>query len=251
VQKEILAQGRRIGPVGDKITGMDMTVFNPDWGIKNDAFLNQIRYPKADVIRQALNLYQSAFRKPSLTIYCLDYSGSMKGERIESLKAAMKRILDQTEAKKSFLQASARDVTIVIPFSNRILDEWTVEGNDPTALEEIYQKIDNLQPDGGTDIYSPTLRALEILNQKSAKSGEFFPAVILLTDGESNTGRTIDDLRSAYQSGDFGENAPVFGIQFGEASQSQLKAVSELTSGRTFDGRKDLTTAFRDAKGYN
>jgi Ca-activated chloride channel family protein len=251
VQKEILAQGRRIGPVGDKITGMDMTVFNPDWGIKNDAFLNQIRYPKADVIRQALNLYQSAFRKPSLTIYCLDYSGSMKGERIESLKAAMKRILDQTEAKKSFLQASARDVTIVIPFSNRILDEWTVEGNDPTALEEIYQKIDNLQPDGGTDIYSPTLRALEILNQKSAKSGEFFPAVILLTDGESNTGRTIDDLRTVYQSGDFGENAPVFGIQFGEASQSQLKAVSELTSGRTFDGRKDLTTAFRDAKGYN
>jgi len=60
------------------------------------------------VIRQALDLYQSAFRKPSLTVYCLDYSRSMDGERIESLKSAMRRILDQDLARQSLLQASPR-----------------------------------------------------------------------------------------------------------------------------------------------
>ena len=250
-QKQILAQGRRIGLVGEKLANPDAAIFNKEWGVQTDTFLNQIRYPKADVIRQALDLYQTAFRKPSLTIYCLDYSGSMKGPRIDSLKEAMKLILDPNEAKKNLLQSSPKDVTVVITFSDQILNEWTIQGNDPKQAEELWQKINDAQPTGGTDIYSPVVRALELCRDRGQKLSGYFPAVILMTDGESNTGKTMSDLKAFYQGADFGGDAPVFGIQFGEASQSQLKDVSELTAGRTFDGRKDLTAAFREAKGYN
>ena len=81
IQQEIAGQGRRVGPVGDRMTNADASIFNADWGISSGQFLNQIRYPKAEVIREALDLYQTVFRKPSYTVYVLDYSGSMEGHR--------------------------------------------------------------------------------------------------------------------------------------------------------------------------
>jgi Ca-activated chloride channel family protein len=38
---------------------------------------------------------------------------------------------------------------------------------------------------------------------------------------------------------------------FGDAKQEQLDGLAELTRARVFDGKTDLVTAFRNAKGYN
>src|SRR6185369_11847942 len=147
-QQEIVALGRHVGSVGDALQGANPTIFNPDWGINASQFLNQIRYPKAEVIQEALDLYQSAFRKPSLTVYCLDYSGSMQGDREEGLKTAMRMILNQEQAKQSFLQAAPDDVTIVIAFSNRVLASWMVKGNSPAELDKLWSQINALRPEG-------------------------------------------------------------------------------------------------------
>ena len=40
-------------------------------------------------------------------------------------------------------------------------------------------------------------------------------------------------------------------ILFGEADPQQMQELARVTSGRMFDGRKDMITAFREAKGYN
>ena len=78
VQKEIEATGRRTGY--GKVSPENEAVFNKDWGIDTDRILSPISMPAAPVLMEALNLYQTELRKPSLTIYCLDYSGSMEGE---------------------------------------------------------------------------------------------------------------------------------------------------------------------------
>ena len=54
--------------------------------------LSPITMPAADVLMNALNLWQSSFRKPSLTVYCLDYSGSMSGEGNAQLVNAMSQV---------------------------------------------------------------------------------------------------------------------------------------------------------------
>ena len=59
------------------------------------ALLSPIKMPAADVLFECLNLYQTDFRKPSLTVYCLDYSGSMSGEGNEQLVQAMEQLLIQ------------------------------------------------------------------------------------------------------------------------------------------------------------
>jgi Ca-activated chloride channel family protein len=246
-QKKIAALGRRTG-IGGLTASLDRAVFNPDWGIDTARILSPIRLPAAEVILKALTLYQTDFRKPSLTVYCLDYSGSMSGTGSQQLKAAMGILLDPDKSRQFLLQPGSDDYTVVIPFSNRILDTWQQKGNDPQSLAELLGRITQLEPTGGTDIYSPIIEGMDRI-AKLPDLDRYVPAIILMTDGQSNTGRTLADLKDEVQA--LGKDIPVFCIMFGDASERQLDAISGLTRARVFDGRKDLVTAFRNVKGYN
>ena len=48
-----------------------------------------------------------------------------------------------------------------------------------------------------------------------------------------------------------GLDVPVFSIMFGDADATQLEELAQLTNARVFDGRENLTEAFRSVKGYN
>ena len=248
VQSKLLQLGRRTGFAGE-LSNAPADVFRADWGIDTKKILSPIKLPGEDVIREALNLYQTDFRKPSLTVFCLDFSGSMgTNNGAVEVKQAMQLLLDQQEAKRYFLQASDEDRLIIIPFSGLILPGWHAEGNQPDSLAAILQQIQNLYPEGGTDIYSPAIQGLEEIKQLDS-TGKYIPAVILMTDGESNTGKQFTDLQTAWTAS--GLDIPIFAITFGDASDTQLKQITSLTRGYLFDGKTDLVTAFRKAKGYN
>jgi Ca-activated chloride channel family protein len=247
IQKEILGFGRRVGAVGLNPKDVDPKVFNPDWGIDVGRVIAPITLPSADVIQQALTLYQTAFRKPSFTVFALDFSGSMQGKGEEDLKTAMHLLLDQTKAANYLLQASPDDVTVVIPFNDHIINEWTARGNEPATLSDLLAKITAQQTGGNTNIYAPVIRGLEIMEQTGIEN--YSPAIILMTDGQSNHG-SFADLKGKLATSTLGD-VPVYSILFGEASTDQLTQIADATSGRIFDGRTDLVTAFRTAKGYN
>ncbi len=246
VQKELLQYGRRTG-IGGAVSGADPKVFSPDWGIDVSKGLSPIRMPSADVIRQALNLYQTELRKPSLTVYCLDFSGSMSGDGESRVKQAMHLLLDQQQAKENFLQSSAGDVTVVIPFSDAVKDVWKVTGNSEAELKKLDEKVQGLDTGGGTDIYTPAIEGIDLIGREDLT--RYSPAVILMTDGLSNTGRSFEDFRSHWE--ELGRDIPVFSITFGSASEDQLNDLSELTRAAVFDGKTDLVAAFKKAKGYN
>lgn len=246
IQAKILDLGRRTG-FGGSIEGADKAVFNPDWGIDSARTLSGIRMPGSAVIQKALELYQTELKKPAYTIYCLDFSGSMDGEGEDQLKQAMSLILSQQEAKQYLLQANTEDVTIVIPFSDYQIDELRAEGNDETTLSRLSEQINALSPNGGTDIYSPSIRALELL--KDVDSGDYFCAIVLLTDGESNTGASFSDFEQAYRA--LGKDIPVFAITLGDAQKDQLQPMADLSLGAVFDSKGDLISAFKKVKGYN
>ncbi|MBD3293646.1 MAG: VWA domain-containing protein, partial [Armatimonadia bacterium] len=241
-QRKILGLGRRVGLVGMAADASATDVFNPDWGIQPDLVISPIKFPPPKVISEALTLYQTSFRKPSFTVYCLDYSGSMTGEGISQLREAMRTILDQEQAEQYLLQFSAQDSTLVIPFSapESLRDEeptevWRVQGNDQEKLDQLLQRISGRQPEGGTDIYTPVMTALELCKDVEAK----FPAVVLMSDGNPTAGRSMADLREFHAELGTGQRVPVFGIMFGMAEESYLEEIADLTGGRVFDGRED------------
>jgi Ca-activated chloride channel family protein len=253
VQNELMGQGKRTGIIGMSAEGASKEVFNPQWGIDLAKTLSPIRYPQADVLREALLLYQTAFRKPSFTIYILDYSGSMHGNGGErGVKESMRLLLDQNEAKKYMLQSTPGDITVAIPFNHGIIAEYTVKGNDPADLMRLYSKLDGLDADGGTDMYVAIQRAYEILNQNKASLGEYFPAIIVMTDGRSDDNRNnLGTLQAYVQSLRFNWDLPIFGITFGDADKRQLDALAAYSFGHVYDGKVDLVGTFKKAKGNN
>ena len=241
-QNEIQRTGRRSGYTG--ISEENRDVFRSDWGLQPDRVLSPMKMPAADVLFECLNLYQTDFRKPSLTVYCLDYSGSMSGAGNEQLVQAMEQLLIQENARKNFLQASENEVNILIPFNDGVIHTYTAHGNG-SELEALYEEVKNQDVGGGTDMYTATVRGIEML--KEYDLSQYTPAIILLTDGQS--GGSFPDFESAY--GELGAEVPVFSIMFGDADETQLEELAQYTNARVFDGRENLTEAFRSVKGYN
>ncbi|WP_428912360.1 VWA domain-containing protein [Niallia sp. Krafla_26] len=241
-QNEIAQLGRRTG-FGGVVKNPDGNVFNPEWGIQTENPLVPIKFPSEDVIQEALTLYQTSFKKPSFTVFALDFSGSMAGEGEEELKEAISTLLDQNKAKEYLLQSSDEDQVVVIPFNHTVLAKW--EANQVSEYSRLLEKVENYQSDGGTDIYKPVIEGLELLS--SIDINEYNPAVILMTDG--NSSGDISQLERYYQN--INKDIPVFSIMFGEASDEQLNEISDLTRARTFDGKENLVEAFKNAKGYN
>jgi Ca-activated chloride channel family protein len=76
--------------------------------------------------------------------------------------------------------------------------------------------------------------------------------VVLMTDGQSNTGLTRADFYEWYRTR--GENIraiPVFPILFGEGNAKELEDLAALTGGRLFDSRSNaLAAVFKEIRGY-
>ena len=242
-QSEIEATGRRISANG--VSDENKDVFNEEWGVDTERILSPIQMPDADVLMEALNLYQTSFKKPSLNIYCLDFSGSMEGTGETQLKDAMSQILLQENASKNFLQANAGEVNEVTFFDNTILDIERAADDSDEALAQLYQKVADFQIAGGTDIYNAAAQALA--EASSYDLEKYTPAIILMTDGVSDY--NYRTFQNAWDT--LGIDVPVFSITFGAADPTQLEELAEATGGRVFDGTQDLTEAFRSVKGYN
>jgi Ca-activated chloride channel family protein len=251
VQAKIQSQGFfRTGILGMEVDNPDPAVFNPAWGIITDQNFVPATLPKDDVIRAALGLYQTAIKKPSETVYCLDYSSSMYGEGEMQRNAAMRLLLDQSEAATYLLQAGPADSTVVLPFSHQVLNEIDAQGNDPQELMAVFDWLLSDFSGSGTNIYGCAIEALERV--RTSGRTDTLPAVILLTDGQHNTGEGFRDLQRYYQRSRL--SVPVFSIMLGDASEEDLQPIADLTNGLLCDGRAGvdaLVACFKQFRGSN
>lgn len=242
-QAKLGQTGRRVW-YGGVNENADKTLFNPNWGIDTTKYLTTTKYPSTTVIRRALGIYQTELRKPIHAVFCLDYSGSMYGDGITQLRAAMEYILNEEEAGKDLLQFSKNDKITVIPFSKDNIAVWQTE--DGTDTEGLIHRIQGLTVGGSTNIYDSGIEALEILDKED--QDKYSLSIIIMTDGQSNYGN-YSSLRTKYRQ--IGKDIPIFGILFGEADASQLRDIASLTNATVFDGRTNLLAAFKQVRGFN
>ena len=67
---------------------------------------------------------------------------------------------------------------------------------DAFGIKELINKIENEEVQGGTNLYSPVIKSLELLSKEN--NDEYNTSVILMTDGEGNTGY-FSDYKNYYQ----------------------------------------------------
>ena len=241
VQSKLEHLGKRTWYGGVK-TDADSSSFKKSWGIDTSKYLIPLKYPSKDVMQDAIALYIDVFRKPSATVFCLDYSGSMYGRGESELEDAMRYILDYDSAKEDKIQFSKKDKIFVIPFSTNVFETKTASDGRNTA--SLIADIEALSPTGSTNLYGCAQKALYELRNVS---NNYTKTIILMTDGAANVG-TFSDLYSTYANG---ERIPIYSIMFGSASSSQLEDISKLTNAKVFDGRYNLLEAFKEVRSYN
>jgi Ca-activated chloride channel homolog len=222
--------------------------------------LVELPFPRqAAQIDGLLANFLSSARNPGSERYVLDLSGSMTGERLASLKEAMRTLASgsgsDADANTRFQN---REEVGIITFSSQteptrlFLMGSTPEQNAKTR-GEIERFVEPLQPGGGTAIYSSVRQALVELNAERTENKEKrYYSVVLMTDGESNRGMTEKQFRQWYAAQDHSlRGIRVFAILFGEASANELQDLAAMTGGRVFDSRsKSLSAAFKDIRGY-
>lgn len=239
VQAKIAAFGRR--------TALGMAKPAPperDWNFDPSRVVASIALPEPKVIARALVLYQEVLRKPSLTAMCLDFSGSMEGEGETQLKAAMRSLFDPAQAAHSLIQWTPLDRIFIIPFDSGVRNVQSGDGT-VASLAKLLAAVQAESASGGTDMYECAERALDEMKPFLA-SGQYLPALVIMTDGKSDK---HGGFNGAWERE--GHSVPIFGVTFGDADTSQLEDLAQITRARVFDGRTNLTEAFRSVRGYN
>src|SRR4029077_8595954 len=107
--------------------------------------------------------------------------------------------------------------------------------------------VHNLQAGDGTGIYDALIQAYVSASQDKVVEPNRFYSIVLMTDGENNSGHDANGFRDFYNSQpDATKAIPTLAIIFGEASPQALTDVSTLTGGQVFDSRNaSLSTVFK------
>ena len=234
------------------VTRTDRRAVVPNVALPRGAPRGLVELPFPDTraaIDALLVAYFDRLRTPARTVYVLDTSGSMAGERLAALKTALTGLTGvDTSLSGRYCRFRSREEVILLPFASKpgIPNTYTVSAESPqSSRDAIRAAIDRLAPKGETAVYDSLVAAYAQFDDV----GERFPSIVLMTDGESNAGRALSDFLS------FTATAPhpvrVFPILFGEAAEQEMRQVATATGGELWDARDgDLGRAFCQIRGY-
>lgn len=222
------------------------------------SLLVELPFPnRIEVINELIFTYLDEQRIPSHSFFVLDVSGSMYGDRLEELQAALANLtgLDQSVTGQ-FSRFRSRERLTFMPFSSGVVDIQNFEiesgnSNDPRMVE-IRDYVDTLRADGGTAIFTSLDEAYRMAAEAKAADPNRYYSIVVMSDGENNEGLSERRFLSQYQ------NYPpdiqqirTFAILFGDADADSMERVAETTGGRVFDGRDEsLSFVFKQIRGY-
>lgn len=220
----------------------------------SEAAAVELSFPnRLEVIDAVLGAYQGQWRRPATSIFVLDVSGSMQGERLASMQAALKVLAgaEASTASARYARFQSRERVVLIAFSDRVDSPVTVNfapDSLDTARGQVLAYADALHAKGGTGIYAALLQAKAVAAREREQDTERLVSIVLLSDGENTVGPDLMAFRAQAASG---PPVRIFPILFGESSNADMAALAELTGGRVFDSRKaSLALVFKEIRGY-
>jgi Ca-activated chloride channel family protein len=200
--------------------------------------------------------YFDRLRRPSRTLYVLDTSGSMEGDRIDGLRSALVGLTgaDSSLAGR-FSRFHGREQVTLLPFDSSARSPLTYEVPQDDArpvLDQIGTTAKSLDAGGGTAIYSSLRSGYDVLRRQLDADPDRFTSIVLMTDGENTGSEGIEDFTVFHTTlpRDL-RGVPVFPVLFGESATEEMERVAKMSGGKVFDARsRSLSAAFREIRGY-
>lgn len=220
--------------------------------------LIELPFPSSlDVVNKLLFAYLDQIRKPSHGYFVLDTSGSMQGSRLDGLKQAFLNLTGaDTSITGQFAQFRQREEITIILFNGRPYEhrDFTVNDISPGSpdLAAIRNYVNLIVASDGTAIYDSVYLAYQLAGTAMRTEPDRYYSIVLMTDGENNTGRDGNRFIADYNALPPTVRAiKTFPILFGEGSPPELNKVAQTTGGTTFDSRTtSLAVIFKQIRGY-
>ena len=229
---------------------------NPDVAVSSvfpKALLVELPFPQtAPEVSAILGKYLSDQRRAVHSVFVLDISGSMDGERFEALKNSLRRLAgDDTSLSGQAAVFQKREQVTVVTFSGTVSAPETLLIQSAAERQTFRDRVDALKLGNGTAIYDGLNAAYAYLAKTVPLEPDKSHSVVLMTDGENNAGDNLAAFEAKFAAlPSPAKSVKLFPILFGEANNDEMNRLAELTGGRVFDGRKSLEAAFKEIRGY-
>nr|WP_236809191.1 substrate-binding domain-containing protein [Amycolatopsis albispora] len=215
---------------------------------------NTLYFPerKETVDRLAAAYADPRSRDPAHLIFVLDFSASMRGQRIADLRATFAGFSGaDTSPEGKFLRFYQGERLTILRFGGRVLDEreFTITGQ--ADLDALRDHIAAEPGEQTTGVWS----ALDAAYDKAATLTRDHPeqpvTIMLMTDGENNTGLGLPEFLREHQAQPPAAKAVhTYTIRFGEADPAELGQAASATGGRMVDANAtSLSQAFKEIRG--
>lgn len=220
----------------------------------------QLPFPASpSTVSALLDAYDEKLVAAGDTIYVLDTSASMRGSRLAGLKAALLALTGMGNSLASQFPAyqfEAREEVTLLPFKSRpgTPVSFRISASSPgLVLARMRSYIDALAVGGHTAIYTSLHVACQLLVAWSAANPGTINSIVLLTDGENNTGQDLAEFLRYYRKLPSGR-PPVYVIALAEAKLSDLSQVAMVSGGQLFNATSERASAlggiFEEIRGF-
>lgn len=187
--------------------------------------------PPAPAVLAHIQQSWTDVRKRARVLMVLDVSGSMSGDKIDLMRRAAAKALDQfapdDEVGLWSFESTHRELVPISPVAQR--------------RDEMKGLIGRLVANGGTALYATVRASVEHMTQRIDDSR--INAVLFLTDGKNeHTDRDLDRVLRELQAEDEERRVRVFTIAYGaDADQKVLKQIADASSGSYYDATNPAT----------
>ncbi|WP_078119533.1 vWA domain-containing protein [Thiosocius teredinicola] len=218
-------------------------------------FQLELPFPSGlNTVNEILFAFLDQHRKPNHSIFVLDVSGSMAGDRLEQLKRALYNLTgDDKSLTGRFARFRNRERITLIAFNSGISMDSTYEMTaDGANISDVRHAINDLQAGGNTAIYDAMSQAYELAMTSKQQDPQRFYSIVLMTDGNNTAGTDYQQFASIYYNhANAAEGIRTFPILFGDSNDAEMMDLATMTGGRVFDSRKQsLAQAFKKIRGY-
>lgn len=215
---------------------------------------NALYFPdQQEVVDRLLADYGDPQRdKPAQVIFLLDFSGSMRGERIAKVRATFDGLSGADDSRSGkFVRFYRGESLTVMRFGGRVLDDRSLTYDGQRDLDRLRGFVAADDFDASTAIWSTLDRAYTkvagIVRDQPGRP----VSIVLMTDGENNAGMNLDAFISRYEARPQAARAVrTYTIRYGEADTKELDRAARATGGRMVDATaQSLLSAFKEIRG--
>ncbi|MGN9789896.1 substrate-binding domain-containing protein [Streptomyces sp. OZ13] len=248
----------RSGPVQKKI--MERTLRRPiDPGVPR---IDRLREPVGNalyfpddqkVVDRLLADYGDPERdRAARVIFVLDFSSSMRGERIAALRETIDGLAGGDDSSSGkFVRFYRGETLTVMRFGGRVLEERNITYEGQRDLDRLREVVASDDFAGSTAIWSSLDHAYRTVARDPRDRPERRISIVLMTDGENNAGMDVDAfVRGHARLPEDARRVRTYTIRYGEADTRELDRGARATGGRMVDATdRSLLSAFKEIRG--